>query len=583
MFKKRKQTDEHDETTSITVIKTGLNKIFRKNPEIVSKIQHDVVEISAMAREASLQIKYELFTQLEQGTYNGDKINFLHYFYNIKVGSKTKYSMTTEYENLRSSLGLRKYDGSHRSNLFINLSRQYNTIFCNNIWMHGYNRVRKHLYKVFPHLSKQEVYALLKYYFQQDTALTQSDRAILEPILLNDEYHLWPQSYFIDLCKKDAQFRYLYDFYNIYTENRARGWKNFKLIPVFRSGRIHVPYDNFAFWELLCSLKICPKGQDGRQAKNADIKMIDYMTLPKCRKSFHGSFMTDGVACSLRYSIITTTKISSPPNATTQTRKRKKCNPGNPPEAPPLPHEPVEMCADTTYIGIDPGMKLFCAGVAISSNDSRPRQIRLSSKQYHHECGKNERAQCLKKYTRQIEDKIEALRPPNQTWRESVVFDLQHMADKQRQYMKKKVARLKFDAYIRRQKTLDNFINSKLIGTAKNVTIFFGDAKQAANNPCKGYVRNPHSQLIKTLKQRTNVKLVMVDEYLTTKACSSCHTTDQHVVYSMVKHRFSSCTGCKIVWNRDINAANNILQIGLGRVDGYRKKKIYKNSKTYSI
>jgi transposase len=71
-----------------------------------------------------------------------------------------------------------------------------------------------------------------------------------------------------------------------------------------------------------------------------------------------------------------------------------------------------------------------------------------------------------------------------------------------------------------------------------------------------------------------------VDEYCTTKLCSKCHSVllsppSRRNEYGMRKvglelvlrpakpHRYKFCTKCRMVWNRDINAAINILELGV--------------------
>lgn len=55
----------------------------------------------------------------------------------------------------------------------------------------------------------------------------------------------------------------------------------------------------------------------------------------------------------------------------------------------------------------------------------------------------------------------------------------------------------------------------------------------------------------------------MIDEFRSSKLCSLCY---QEVQIPKSPHRFVSCQSCKKVFNRDINAANNMLTLGkLGR------------------
>ena len=224
---------------------------------------------------------------------------------------------------------------------------------------------------------------------------------------------------------------------------------------------------------------------------------------------------------------------------------------------------------DDTYIGIDPGLRLFLGGVRVVDGDPFIKEnithIKYKSSRYHFESGKASRKFKLKKWTKeQIE--IERTRPATQTWKEYIIFVLKHMERLQSLFLPKKITRLKFDVYIRRETTIAKIIREEFIKDARGrVVVFFGDTKTASNSPMKGYVRSPHTRFIQQLKRHHQIQFVGIDEYNTTKVCSSCLTKAQHTI-SKSPHRFSSCKECKIVWNRDVNAGLNILYIG------YQKK-----------
>lgn len=519
----KKSKDEH-----IKVIKCSLRSIIRDDV-IYNKIQDDVIEMSLLAREASLLLYWDLIQKLETGDDCSSFKASLPYFYMLLDGSKNKYELPTQYNDLRNDFGLKKYDKTLRSNLFVQLSRQYDVIFDNNLWMHGYNRVKKFLRKSYCIYDNRVLYRVLKYLFHPSA----DDAIHLEA---DDPVPVWPRGYFSGLKRKSG-IKYLHDFYLMWDANAHFNFKNFKLIPVYRSGRLYVNYDQFAFHQMLSSVKLCPKIQNAHgklvACKYNQIKVEDYLTFPSTsiKDKFHGSFSTDGVACSI--------KLDSKEKSICVSEKN--------------------LTSDA-YIGIDPGSKLFIGGVFSKGNTHT--NVKYSSRQYHHECGFTERKNKLKKYTRNIDEVIETNRPSNQTPLEYIRFELEHYLKKQAMYIQRRVARLKFDAYIKKQKTLASTINKNIIKGETSVTVFFGDATQASNSPIKGYVRNPHSQLIKALKHHPKVKLALVDEYKTTKTCSGCFQDDQHTVYGANKHRFSSCTRCKIVWNRDINAGNNIFLMG---------------------
>lgn len=99
--------------------------------------------------------------------------------------------------------------------------------------------------------------------------------------------------------------------------------------------------------------------------------------------------------------------------------------------------------------------------------------------------------------------------------------------------------------------------------------VLYGDA----NIPMwiRGYRRTPLNKLKKRLldrayKHQNDVDVVFVDEYRTTVLCSWCNSRCK---VSKKGHRYLHCTPCKRTWNRDINAAQNILNVGLIRKDRF--------------
>jgi transposase len=61
------------------------------------------------------------------------------------------------------------------------------------------------------------------------------------------------------------------------------------------------------------------------------------------------------------------------------------------------------------------------------------------------------------------------------------------------------------------------------------------------------------------MKNNPKIHVINTDEYRSTVLCSNCYTK---MDISKSPHRFASCPHCKKVWNRDINAAVNILNSG---------------------
>lgn len=512
---KTEYTGKKQKLEKITVVKACLPSII-KDVNICEKINQDVEEISMLAHEASIFAHWDIMTKLEDGDDDiltgKNKEKFRPYFYALYEGTRTKKQcklIPEEYLNMRTIRTL-KYDMSYRSNLFNELAQTLETSFNNNIWMHAYNRIKKFIKCQYEIYDKTMLYRVMKYLTCEEFTLNEGD-----PI------PVWRQGHFRNVKFNPLDF--LKDFYMIWKFNDDNGFKNFILIPTFRAGRLHINYGKDAFFNLLSSIKILPKG-----LQRKDLVVSEYLTLPRKNLEFAGSFCTDGVSCSVRFF-----------------RKEKVIH-----------HSDLRS---ETYIGIDPGMRLFLGGV--SSTGYTHENIKYTSKQWYHETKRHERKIKLNRFTMGIDKKIESQRPGHQTWREKIAFKLRHLFIKQALYMQRRVARLKFDEYTCKQRAMAKLINEKIVKNHKSVTVFFGDATQSSNSPIKGYIRNPHSLLRRALQNHKSIKVQPIDEYNTTKYCSSCMSDDQHSV-SKSPHRFSSCSRCKIVWNRDVNAGNNILLMG---------------------
>lgn len=94
----------------------------------------------------------------------------------------------------------------------------------------------------------------------------------------------------------------------------------------------------------------------------------------------------------------------------------------------------------------------------------------------------------------------------------------------------------------------------------RKALVFIGASKIAANSPMRGYIRSPQRALLKAMKIYADV--VLVDKFRTTMPCSqkNCH---QMVRTSRSPKRYQFCLNCGTNWNRDVNAGNNILYVGL--------------------
>jgi Putative transposase DNA-binding domain len=153
---------------------------------------------------------------------------------------------------------------------------------------------------------------------------------------------------------------------------------------------------------------------------------------------------------------------------------------------------------------------------------------------------------------------IKLSRSPN-NYIEYTKWRLKWLLYLQQMYCKKKVVQLKMEAYMRIEKTLHKY-KLKLVPKNEKTLIVWGDATIASNSPVKGYVRTPKNKLLELLKNSKNCKVIMQDEFRTTKLCCKCY---EPLNISTDKHRYAVCPNCRTVFNRDVNAGANILHLAI--------------------
>jgi hypothetical protein len=150
-------------------------------------------------------------------------------------------------------------------------------------------------------------------------------------------------------------------------------------------------------------------------------------------------------------------------------------------------------------------------------------------------------------------------------------------------YQNKLFRKLKFRTHIYLRKSEDKFLNNieKTYGKKEDITIIYGDW----SNPKHMKHLAPSSNLgLKRLIEK-KYKVLMIDEYCTSKLCSKCNKELTHYkmskkdiinyqnknkkeLKSKNKHRLLVCSGCcssenkiKTFWNRDVNACLNMLKL----------------------
>ncbi|GAA5810613.1 hypothetical protein MFLAVUS_004036 [Mucor flavus] len=136
--------------------------------------------------------------------------------------------------------------------------------------------------------------------------------------------------------------------------------------------------------------------------------------------------------------------------------------------------------------------------------------------------------------------------------------------------------------------------NDNLEAPGKTI-IAFGDGAFSGNG--RGHKAVPVRLIKKALNKYcgNNLEIRMVDEYLTSQICNKCKNRN---VENMVTHKSKrrvhiilkyQQTTCNIVWNRDIMAAHNILDISLfaandndQRFDAFKRQNTTNEQSSYS-
>jgi len=153
-------------------------------------------------------------------------------------------------------------------------------------------------------------------------------------------------------------------------------------------------------------------------------------------------------------------------------------------------------------------------------------------------------------------------------------------------YQNKLFRKLKFRTQVYLRKSEDNFLNNieKTYGKKEDITLIYGDW----SNPKQMKHLMPSSNIgLKRLIEK-KYKVLMINEYCTSKLCSKCnkeltyykmsqkdieiyekkHLNDKKELKSKIKHRLLVCSRCcgsenkkSTFWNRDVNACVNMLKL----------------------
>ena len=334
----------------------------------------------------------------------------------------------------------------------------------------------------------------------------------------------------------------------------------------------------------------------------------------KTNRKFAHFIRTDGISCSLT--------MSRPKRADEDQKEKKNQEEalvaGASSDSPRFEH--VD-CSPQTHriIGVDPGRGDIFVAICkedIGSN-GKPRVIRYSNERYATESGaryaKEKSDHWLKKAPNNFLTRLHALGQTPSGVTSTAAYQVYLRAalalfPEQLMYeIPNRRRRLRFKSYVSKQKTLDRMCQAITAGDKKTVVAYGAGTFSSCS---KGYAPAPNRGLRDRLK--LHAKVVMIDEYCTSKLCYKCKKelgalklsdskkqeanreakeeenmemeTEEEVkrkaeLRRQLEYKVRVCNDCRMIVNRDVNGANAILNNFLysnehqgERIEEYKRK-----------
>lgn len=97
-----------------------------------------------------------------------------------------------------------------------------------------------------------------------------------------------------------------------------------------------------------------------------------------------------------------------------------------------------------------------------------------------------------------------------------------------------------------------------------SLVVFASGMFSKDNAKLKGKICDAVGRFFRTMKRHEkegNLMMIAIGEYKTSKTCSHCLFDRMNIISSSTFHRASvvSCTRCNKLWQRDVNAAINMV------------------------
>jgi hypothetical protein len=247
------------------------------------------------------------------------------------------------------------------------------------------------------------------------------------------------------------------------------------------------------------------------------------------------------------------------------------------------------------WVGVDPGRQSMLTAATLDP----PRwSYQMTSKQYHHEIKANDKShhrqfqvqrnglgewqtELRTMKTHSAGSTIESLRD---------LFSTPHLSRMFAICFNRTIKHKRFRTYIHKQRTLEK-ICQELIDNHNPHRVIFAYGMGGFNMRTRGYKPSPSKhRWITSRLIKLGALVVNINEYNTSQVCSSCFQgtklcavgsrQDPFVTrpVSVAKPHFvRRCTNniCRTIWNRDINAACNMVYLALHKVYGLDRPEVF--------
>ena len=229
------------------------------------------------------------------------------------------------------------------------------------------------------------------------------------------------------------------------------------------------------------------------------------------------------------------------------------------------------------YIGIDPGTGSILTSVTMDTNSNPDKEIvkSVSNGHYQNMCLHKNTATYVKNYNKKKGIVSWISNIPTSKTMESIKFIeyLEYVSDEKNEILQEfhykwKTRFKRWMMYVQRQK-VKHKICKDIISTipeGKKGIVAFGDGSWTQR---KGYASSPLGkkfyEYMKDTFSNHMISIKSTPEFNTSQICSKCNTHsrllpgDKEIISN--PHFVKKCKTCKTMWNRDVNACRNIINV----------------------